>query len=174
MRILDLTFTHVGHPFHRGRMADVESHKGAALASRLAVRFFVVAEERAKRIFQQPGLSQLFDVIAGFHSPAFGPSGTPLRRLHQQRKNRGITLTCPGAGVLTSPRVVASPKRAYAPSSRCSKKGALMTRPEMTPCSLRLLPLSLSLSRLVCSKKGVFAGLGVAPRATSVRDVRAF
>ena len=46
-------------------MADVESHKGAALASRLAIRFLVVTEERAKRICQQPGLSQLFEVRAG-------------------------------------------------------------------------------------------------------------
>ena len=37
MRILDLTFTNVGHPLHRGRMASVESHKGAALASRLTI-----------------------------------------------------------------------------------------------------------------------------------------
>ena len=50
MRIPDLTFTHVGHPFHRGRMADVESHKGATLASRFSIRFFVVTEERARRI----------------------------------------------------------------------------------------------------------------------------
>ena len=55
MRILDLTFTHVGHPLHRGRMTDVESHKGATLASRLTIRFLVVTEERAKGICQQPG-----------------------------------------------------------------------------------------------------------------------
>ena len=30
-------------------------------------------------------------------------------------------LACPGASVLTSPRVLASLKRAYAPSSRCSR-----------------------------------------------------
>ena len=95
MRILDLTFTHVGHPLHRGRMTDVESHKGATLASRLTIRFLVVTEERAKRICQQPGLSQLFDVIAGSHSPAFGPSDIFLRRLHQQGKYKGITLTPP-------------------------------------------------------------------------------
>ena len=48
MLILDLTLTHVGHPLHRGRMAIVESHKGATLASRLTIRFSVVTEERAK------------------------------------------------------------------------------------------------------------------------------
>jgi len=56
MRILDLTFTHVGHPLHRGRIASVESHKGATLASRLTIRFFVVTEESAKEdLLQQPG-----------------------------------------------------------------------------------------------------------------------
>ena len=55
MRILDLPFTHVGHPLHRGRMTSVESHKGATLASRLTIRFLVVTEERAKGICQQPG-----------------------------------------------------------------------------------------------------------------------
>ena len=93
MRVLDLTFTHVGHPLHRWRMTDVASHKGATLASRLTIRFLVVTEEREKRICQQPGPSQLFDVIAGSHSPAFGPSDIPLRRLNQQGKYRGTTLT---------------------------------------------------------------------------------
>ena len=59
MRILDITFTHVGHPLHRGRMTDVESHKGATLASRLTIRFLVVTEERAKGICQQPGCFSL-------------------------------------------------------------------------------------------------------------------
>ena len=54
MRILDLTLRHVGHPLHKERMTSVESHKGATLASGLAIRFLVVTEERAKRIFQQP------------------------------------------------------------------------------------------------------------------------
>ena len=48
MRILDLTFTHVGHPLHRGRIESMESHKGATLASRLTIRFLFVTEERAK------------------------------------------------------------------------------------------------------------------------------
>ena len=59
MRILDQTFTHVGHQLHRGRMASVESHKGATLVSRLTIRFLVATEERAKKICQQPGLSEL-------------------------------------------------------------------------------------------------------------------
>ena len=59
MRILDLAFTQMGHPLHRRRMASVESHKGAALDTGLTIGFLVVTEKRAKRIFQQPGLSQL-------------------------------------------------------------------------------------------------------------------
>ena len=54
MRVLDLTFTHVGDPLHRRRMACVENHKGAFLASGLTIRLLVVIEARAKGICQQP------------------------------------------------------------------------------------------------------------------------
>ena len=86
LRILDLTLTHVGHPLHRGRMTSVESHKGAALASRLTIRFLVVTEERAKGDLPTTWSLSTLDVFAGSHSPAFGPSDISLRRLHQQGK----------------------------------------------------------------------------------------
>jgi len=85
----------VGHPLHRGRMTDVESHKGAALASRFAIRFFVVTEERSeveRGFANNPALSTL-DVIASSHPPALGPSDIPLCRLHQQGKYRGDKLS---------------------------------------------------------------------------------
>ena len=69
---------------------------------------------------------------------------------------------------------MASPGRALASSSRCPKKRALMIRPGMIPCRHRLLSVSLSLIRLICSEKGAFAVLGVVPRAAFVRDMRAF
>ena len=89
MRILDLTFTHLGHPLHRGRMTNVESHKGATLASRLTIRSWL-SQRRERRGFANNPVSRLFDVIAGSHFPAFGPSDIPLRRLHQQGKYRGL------------------------------------------------------------------------------------
>ena len=78
MRIPDLTFTHVGHPLHRGRMTSVESHKGATLASRLTIRFFVVTEERAKGDLPSTRPLSTLDVIAGSHSPA---STTPAEEM---------------------------------------------------------------------------------------------
>ena len=93
MRILDLTYKHVGHPLHRGRMDSVESHKGAALASRITIRFLVVTEGRAKGDLPSTRSLSTHDVIAESHFPAFGPSDISLRRLHQQGKNRGIELT---------------------------------------------------------------------------------
>ena len=73
--------SHVGNSLHRGRMASEESNKGADLASRLTIRFFVVTEKRAKGNCQKP--------IAGSHSPAFNLFDIPQRRLHKQKGSTG-------------------------------------------------------------------------------------
>ena len=46
-------------------MASVESHKGAALGSRLTIKFFVVTEQRAKRDLPTTRSLSTLDVIAG-------------------------------------------------------------------------------------------------------------
>ena len=98
MRILHLTFTHVGHPPHRERTTSMESHKGPALASRLTIRFLVVTEKRTKSNLPKTRFLSTLDVIAGTHSPTFGPSDISQRRLHQQGKCRGYTYA-PGAAM---------------------------------------------------------------------------
>ena len=82
MRILDLTYTHEGHPPHRGRMTSVESLQ-------VDNKILVVTEERAKGDLPTTRSLSTLNVIAGSNSPALGPPDISLRRLHQQGKYMG-------------------------------------------------------------------------------------
>ena len=89
IHILELTYTHVGIPLHRGQMATVGSHKGETLASGLAINSWLVPEEKEGDFPTNRSLSTP-DVIAGSHFQALGISDISQRQLRQQGKYSGL------------------------------------------------------------------------------------